>query len=358
MQVKAKIHVLSLDDKQAWRDFYQRIPMDRRDLYFTPEYFDLSIINANAMKQNVECVVVECDDRVALYPYIKQEIPRDYAPDGGPYYDIEGAFGYGGIITSDYSQDFRQEFYYLFDNYCRKSGIIAEFSVNHPLINNQEFSRDHRQIEMDRWVVVTDSCDKGVSPAIEYRKDIRANIRKAINSGVVIVESNNESDYICFAREYQYYMQSKGTKSKYHFTDNYFLAIKDMIPSKIYYARFENKIIGAILVIYSDKYASIHLSWRDPKYKKLGANHLIRHEVITGFSSTQSCQAILHGGGMTSSDEDLLYKFKKGFSQKTSRFCLIKHVHNQKIFDAVIKSYTEKNDTLNENYFLKYRSHD
>ena len=95
--------LLTLDNIEEWNLYFQRIPAEKRDIYFTPEYYSLY---QNYGDGEACCFVFEKDGDVVLYPFLRNAITHlGYSLDK-EYYDIQGAYGYNGIIASNHSSAF------------------------------------------------------------------------------------------------------------------------------------------------------------------------------------------------------------------------------------------------------------
>lgn len=119
-----KINILGISDKSRWNDYLKLIPSKAQDIYFTPEYYSLY---QNYGDGEARCFVYEKDSNIAMYPYLMNAIsPLGYALDK-EYYDIQGAYGYNGLIASTEDVGFITEFWSLFDAWCKEDDNVAEF---------------------------------------------------------------------------------------------------------------------------------------------------------------------------------------------------------------------------------------
>ena len=89
--------ILTGKDVQEWNGFLSQLPKERRDVYFTPEYYSLYEAYGDGEAQ---CFVFEKDGELALYPFLKNPITTLGYDLDKEYYDIQGAYGYNGVIAS------------------------------------------------------------------------------------------------------------------------------------------------------------------------------------------------------------------------------------------------------------------
>ena len=205
------IRIFGLGEKALWSDAFDRISSRRKDVYFTPEYYSLY---QNYGDGEAFCFDFEKDGNLALYPFLKNPItPLGYELDK-EYYDIQGAYGYNGIISSTENPEFIAAFWEAFDAYCQENAIIAEFTRFHSLLNNQRLASPQMKTLYSRHTV---SLDLSLTEDEIWKNQIssknRNMIRKAEKEGVTIVESD---DYDTFKRLYD------GTMTNLHAMDFFF----------------------------------------------------------------------------------------------------------------------------------------
>lgn len=324
--------VFSLKDFQNWDDAINRLSAASKDVYFTPEYYSLY---QNYGDGEANCFVFEKDGYIALYPFLLNPItPLGYKLDK-EYYDIQGAYGYNGIITSSNDKNFISSFWEAFDSYCSDHSIVAEFTRFHPLLNNQQLASPKMQIIFSRHTISLDLTlleDEIWKSQISSKN--RNMIRKAEKEGVVIVDSN---DYNSFKLLYDGTMIDLNAEDFYFFSqayyDEYQVSFKD--KSFLYLAIYADKPIAGSMFMFSNDYAHYHLSARDREYSRYAANNLIIWYAIRK-AKAHGCKWLHLGGGTTSDEGDSLLQFKKSFSKKESEFWIGKRIHNEDIYNEIV----------------------
>ena len=115
-----KYSILSLKDEIKWKAFLDKLPPDKRDVYFTPDYYSLY---QNYGDGKARCFVFEKDGEIALYPFLINPIsPLGYKLEK-EYNDIQGAYGYNGIISSTEETSFLAAFWDAFDAFARRTTL-------------------------------------------------------------------------------------------------------------------------------------------------------------------------------------------------------------------------------------------
>ena len=312
------------------------LPSQHSDVYFTPEY--------NSLYQNYGdgeacCFVFEKYGDFVMYPFLRNPItPLGYKLDK-EYFDIQGAYGYNGIIASNHDSKLINAFWESFDAWCQENDVVAEFSRFHPLLNNQVLASPKMKTLYSRHTVALDLTDGDIWMNQISSKN-RNMIRKAEKEGVTIVESD---DYETFRRLYNGTMINLHAESFYFFPQSYYDEFKQSFKdnSLLCFAILNGKIIAGSMFMYSDDYAHYHLSARDRDYSRYAANNLILWYGIQK-AKERGCKWIHFGGGTTGEDNDSLFKFKREFSKSLCEFWIGKRVHNQLIYNQIVEQWKTK----------------
>ena len=348
--------VFELNDSDGWNSFFSKLPIEQQDIYFTPEYYNLY---EDLGEGKAKCFVFEKDGEIALYPFLLNSVNELGYDLDKQYYDIQGAYGYNGVVSSSYSDDFISSFYSSFDDYVLKNNIIAEYTRFHPILHNEKFNIDINVIE-DRKTLFLD-ISKEYNDIWEncYSSVNRNMIRKAIKKNISLSISNEENDYLSFYEIYKSTMQNVGADEYYYFSENYFKNIKNLLGNniKLIIAEINGKLICAMLLIFDGKYAHYFLSGRLREYSNTGVNNLILDEAIK-IAKNEGCSCFHFGGGTTNSPNDPLLKFKSNFSKDKLTFYIGKKIHNNVVYNEITKQWAQCYPEMIEKYnnrLLKYR---
>lgn len=330
--------VLGLSEQQEWEKLFYSLPFRHSDVYYMPEYYSLY---QNYGDGKALCFVFEKDGELVLYPFLKNPItPLGYELDK-EFYDIQGAYGYNGIISSTDNPKFIAEFWKAFDAYCQENDIIAEFDRFHPLLNNQRLASHKMMTFYSRHTV---SLDLSLPEDEIWKNQIssknRNMIRKAEKEGVTIVESE---DYEAFKQLYDGTMANLHAEDFYFFPQTYYDQYKQTFKDKsmLCLAMYEGKQIAGSMFMFSEDYAHYHLSGRDREYSRYAANNLILWYAIRK-AKERGCKWFHFGGGTTGNEDDSLLKFKKDFSKTVTEFWIGKRVHNQAVYDEIVRQWQTK----------------
>ena len=342
-------HVIYFDGPNDINELFKRLPSYQRDIYYSAEY---NLIYQHNGDGRAVCFVYEDGDDLILYPFLLNPItPLGYELDK-EYYDIQGAYGYNGIVSSTDNPKLIAEFWESFDAFCQDNDIVAEFTRFHPLLNNQRLVSKQMQIFYSRHTV---SLDLSLSEDNIWKTQIssknRNMIRKAEKEGVTIVESD---DYDTFKRLYDGTMANLHAEDFYFFPQAYYDEYKKKFRDKsmLCLAMYEGKLIAGSMFMFSDDYAHYHLSGRDRQYSRYAANNLILWYAIRK-AKERGCKWFHFGGGTTGEEDDSLLKFKKEFSKTETEFWIGKRVHNQAVYDEIVRQWQTKYPEHYENNKVK-----
>ena len=325
--------LLTLENNKEWSDYLQRIPASQRDIYYAPEYYSLY---QNYGDGEACCFVFERDGDIIMYPFLRNPIRTlGYQLDKEDY-DIQGAYGYNGIISSNYDSDLISAFWESFDTWCRENNVVAEFSRFHPLLNNQKLASPKMKTFYSRHTVALDLTDDDIWMHQISSKN-RNMIRKAEKEGVTIVESD---DYETFRKLYNGTMSDLHAEDFYFFPPEYYNEYKKTFKNEslLCLAQYDGKVIAGSMFMFSENYAHYHLSARDREYSRYAANNLILWYGIQK-AKERGCKWLHFGGGTTGDDNDSLLKFKRDFSKTLGEFWIGKRVHNQEIYNSIIQQW-------------------
>ena len=348
--------LLSLSHKNEWNDFLKRLPIQQQDIYYTPEYYGVYEKYGDGTAQ---CFVFEHKGDIAIYPFLINSINQLGYDLKEEYYDIQGVYGYNGVVASTIEDGFRGLFYQVFRKFCLDNNIIAEFTRFNPLLKNYEFSTNYLIILKNRQTIYIKLDDSYDLIWKNYSSVNRNMIRKAIKNNVRVKVSNNKQDYLSFMKIYYDNMRRINADEYYFFNKEYFLNIKEHLEKnhKLIIAEYDNEIIGGMILLMSNKYAHYHLSAQTSIGRKLSANNLYLHKAIN-LAKEEHCDKMHFGGGATNDESDSLLKFKANFSKTRTTFYFGTMVHNKEVYDEIITQwelkFSEKREKF-DNIFLKYR---
>ena len=342
--------VIDTQKKGDWKELMERFPQCRRDIYFTPEYTELSRLNGDG---DIRCFCFEEGNHVGIYPFIINEI-KGYEF-GRSYFDIETPYGYGGPVLSSDDAAVAERFEESFLNFCAESSIVAEFIRFHPLIKNNGIFKNAINVQHNRFTVQL-PLDTDIQAIWnnEICSKNRNMIRKAQSAGIEVRPLGTDQ-FDIFVKIYLNTMKKLGAEDYYFFNEDYFNGLKSIISERgiILGAYLDGRVIACSAFFYYENYFHYHLSGSDEKYLKLAPNNLLLYKAIEA-GLEKGCTIFHFGGGRTEAPDDSLLKFKKSFSRHTGDFYTGKRILNKEIYSSLINEWERKNNEKAK-LFLQYK---
>lgn len=259
------------------------------------------------------------DDSGFIYAIIIQDIALDQKFQGvipkGIFYDAESPYGYGGPIfygdfevTEAITADFQSNLKKL----CREEGLITQFIRFYPLLFEKRSAIIADRMGTYKSTIYMDTSDKDRVTA-QLDSQYRRKIRKATEAGVKIVTDQGER-IDEFIRLYHATMEMHQADDFYFFPKEYYEYLirnfKDHLI--LFYAYLDDKVVGASLYLYDQKYMHFHLGGRDVHAPNVPFENLIMVEAAK-WANEHGMQKLHLGGGL--SEQDSLFGYKKKFNR-------------------------------------------
>ncbi len=349
-------NVLTLQDKELWSSYLQKLPESMQDVYYTPEYYELYEKNGDG---KAFCFVYEEKGNLALYPFLLNRI-NDLGYDlDGEYYDIQGAYGYNGVVYSSDNPEFIRNFYNEFNQFCAVNNIVAEFTRFNPLINNHLFSTGFLEINFNRKIVFVDLTKPYDEIKNNYSRKARRDIKKAEESGLSVMILENDPTYINeFISMYTETMNKVKAKKYLYFNHKYFVNLFSEL-SVTQFIVFKDKIpVASSLCLFGKDFFYGHLGCSKAEYWSLGPNSLI-YDAKIKYASKNNFKLYNLGGGRSTLEDDSLLRFKEKFSKTHRDFFIGKKIHNKNILDNIYSQWNKNHSDLIDTYknvLLRYRN--
>jgi len=306
------------------------------------------------------CFLFEMNDDIALYPFLMNSVNNFGYDLDDEYFDIQGAYGYNGVIASSYNILFREKFYASFRQYCFDQKAIAEFYRYNPINGNHLFSERFVELFKNRQTVAL-NLDQSYEDiwASQYSSKNRNMIRKG--SRTLTFEIRKGKEHIeCFQKMYEYTMKRIGADDYYYFKNGFFKDILATLNNKCFlFIAYDNNTqdaMGGLLLLINKNKAHYFLSARSELCNNNSVNNYLLDCAIK-FAQKNNCTVFHFGGGNTVDHSDPLLKFKKSFSRDIFDFFISKKIIFPDIYKTVCDIWEKRNPSKVQqfnNYLLKY----
>ena len=351
--------ILTLSQKNEWNKYLKKFPISQQDIYFTPEYYELY---ENKGDGEAQCFVFEKDGEISLYPFLKNSINKLGYDFDAEYYDIQGAYGYNGPISTTANRNFLDEFSLAFNDYCINENIIAEFIRFNPVLKNYVYANYITPLNVNDNVMIDLTLSEDDIWMKSFIKKRRGSIRVAIKNNITCkifhgYEMSGEHLDIFLNIYYSTLNRNVADKYYYYQKDFYKNLINRLANNSLFiFAYKDNKPISIELVLFSKYIAYALFGGTLLEYYYFNPNSFLRFELLK-YLKKLGISFYSMGGGNERGDK--LYKFKKSFARNCeSLFFIGKKIYNKKIYDKVCKEwkikYPEKAEKF-KNILLKYR---
>lgn len=318
-------------DGAAWDEELSALPPELRDVYFERAY-----VSMYAAEDCDACCYVYAEGASRFfYPFLVQRLPSR-----ADRVDLSTAYGYGGPLVVSDDAGFAARAHGALRQEAAERGVVAELIKFHPLLGN------HAALEgiLDRVVPVCPVVYADLTIDAQYRWEHvythanRKNINKARRAQATVDMEGGDAEWAAFRRLYAATMVNNAASDFYHFSDQYFQAIREQLSEhhRLVTVRVAGEIVAAMIVLLGARYAHCHLIGTDRAAVTLGVNNLLHHELIE-WAAGQGYERLLIGGGRGNTEDDSLLRFKRNFSDLTATFYV-----GENVLDA--SSYREARD--------------
>ncbi|MEK7376217.1 MAG: GNAT family N-acetyltransferase [Candidatus Margulisiibacteriota bacterium] len=349
--------VLDMENKGEWQRYLEKLPGELQEVYFMPGYYEIY------KKENVlpQCYIFTDGKDVLLYPYLKTELGGLNVKARG-YYDIEGAYGYNGFVSSTSDEGFLSGFSKEFTSYCEKNCIIAEFTRFNPVLKNHNIAKHLDIRKVNENVIVDLTLSEEAIWKDSYEHSTRKNVNKAKRSGLSVKSVNgSEIDQSLideFTSIYSLTMERNSASSEYLFGKEYFRSLVRSIPdnSMFFFTYCGDKAVSCELVLTGKTSAYSFLGGTSEDYFELRTNNILKHEAI-GALKKRGIMTFCLGGG--TSPDDGIFKYKRTFSKNGARdFYIGSRVYNYEIYNSLCSEWSGKypeKEAAYGRHLLKYK---
>ena len=263
--------------------------------------------------------------------------------------DITNPYGYSGSISNIKDRKILKKIFDYYKNYLDKNKILLELSMT--CKENSDFSLPFNyKKNYVKKVCFIDIKEKNNSILKSKNQNM---VRKALKNKLKIEISFDSKDLENFKKIYSSFLKRKKADKKYslkkNFSKNAIYLIKKKYLFFIKILNNENKVVSIGLFFIYNGHALYHFSASINNKNNNGAFELMIFQCFK-FCQLKKFKSIYLGGGLTSSSDDNLFRFKKKLSDKLENFYIIKKIYNKNLYNE-IKKQTKKN---NDKKFIFY----
>lgn len=351
--MNSRLTVLTLEQSDAWDEIV--MGFQNYDVYYFSGY-----VKAFQLHGDGNPLLFYFDD--GNIRGINVLMKRDIASDKrfqdkvrpGTLFDVATPYGYGGwLIEGDGDST---KLFDAYENWCRENHIISEFVRFHPVLENYYHSNLFYDIKPHgNTVIMQLSSRDEIWEHITSQN--RNKIRKARKNKVQIYHGNFPEIYGTFRKIYDATMDKDHADDYYYFKTDFYESIIRDLPhhSQIFYAKSEEKVIAAAIMLTANRKMNYHLSGSVREYQNLAPTNLLLYEAAMWGNANG--YETLHLGGGVGAQEDNLYQFKKSFQRGMDcRFYTGKKIFDDKRYDDLVQMREDFAFDKKSDFFPLYRA--
>lgn len=257
---------------------------------------------------------------------------------GSNFYDAQSTYGYGGPVIDTSNKEFIDQAWQIYQAFCQREKILVEFIRFHPILNNEKYY--HGEVFFNRNTVIVDLTADDLLSSYQVRS--RTAIRKAAKENVEISLVTHMEFPAVFKDIYYDSMRKLKASNFYFFNDNYIQGLSGWDSACLFVAKRDNEIISVAMFLLGTEVLEYHLSASTDEGRKLSAIQLLLHKAFL-MAKEKGCRYAHLGGGVTINEDDPLFFFKRGFSNKRVPYSIGKYIYDKDAYQQLKSSWEEKN---------------
>lgn len=335
------LDIIPLENNARWNEIIRS--MNDFDFYHLAEY--------HRMDNSGIPLLLHYSDEAADFalPFILRHI------DGTKYNDITSVYGYSGPLANTNRPDRKSlaEFHEDLRRFLDENSVVSVFSRLHPLFPVQEEILEGIGNTLDTGTTV--AIDLSL-PENEQRKQYARSLRTAVNrlkrKKLTVKKAETKTEIEDFADIYTETMKRVHASQIYFFDHAYFYRFLETLPSVLYVAYHEDKIIGGSLFTDCNGIIQLHLNATLNDYLYLSPLKYVWEQIrLYGVEQNRN---YMHLGGGFGGNRDTLFEFKARFSRLHFSFKTWRYVHNQEVYDRLVYD-KYRNNLPDSSFFPLYR---
>lgn len=354
--IEPTVEVLGTEHVERWTRVLDRLPEERRDVYFTPGYARLY----EGQDRRVRCIALVRGDETLLHIFLERRLERIGSRMlDQPVVTAEGVYGYGGPIASTEDPAFLATAHAAIEARQRDAGVVSEFVRFHPLLGTERLALPSWRPVLERLTVAI-PLDPGRSDGwrAQYSSIQRNRLRRAERAGVTVEPSGSPEDWSAFVELYLATMGRLGVPTFYHFPPAYFAGLRTGLNEhcRLFVARWQGRVVAAAVILAYGRLLHHHLSGSDREAQAVAPNNLL-FDTVARWGAERGYTRFHLGGGRTPAPDDALLRFKARFARPACPFFIGRGIYDDAAHHALRDAWMAAHPDrahLAERYFQVY----
>lgn len=254
--------------------------------------------------------------------------------DPAGWQDATSVYGYGGPIASHelIPEPVVRNFHASLGKELVDRRVVSVFSRLHPLIAQKGLLVGLGETRLFGQTVSVDLTLPLEDQWAGYSKKCRRIIEKAREAGVVCIRDPERSYRREWVEIYQETMRRVEAPSSYFYDEEYFELLADELGAvlQLFVAIVDGSVAAAGLYTSCDGIVQAHLGAMRREYMKISPTRLL--DDTARLWGHESGARVFHLGGGVGGQEDSLFRYKAGFSDRRHRFATWRWIVNAEIY--------------------------
>jgi hypothetical protein len=285
------------------------------------------------------------------------------------YYDISNPYGYGGpVFNCEDAESVKaliRDFETSLRDFFINERFASEFTSLHPLLQNHLLIRESEVVDIveQKNIVYIDLTLSEQEIWQGMNRGHKSSINKAKRNGVTVTKvDQNAENFAIFNELYYETMRRNQAADRWFFPEDYFANCSTCLGpdrTSMFFARIDGELAAAYFLMHDFSTVYYHFGASDSRFFDLRPSNLLMYE--TALWAKGKGYKIYHlGGGVSSSPDDNLYRFKAGFSSGSALLYTYSRVLHGPTYEELcklkIQHELQENGIENESeYFPLYR---
>ena len=276
--------------------------------------------------------------------------------------DATSVYGYGGPVASheNLPPAVVRGFQSALAEQLQRRRVVSVFSRLHPLIPQQEMIAGLGECPCNGETISIDLTRTDAEQRARYNKSCRTSLRKLREGGFVGLHDREKRYLPEFVEVYLETMRRAGAQSSYFFDEDYFnLLTRELSDvSHLFVALKGDEVAAATLCTICDGIVQDHLGGTRDAFLKFSPDRLVVDTERVW--AKQMGARVFHLGGGVGAQQDSVFRYKAGFSDRRHTFRTWRWIIAPDAYDELSQSAAACNAanglrTISEGYFPAYR---
>lgn len=318
--------LVTVKERDLWNQYVHACRM--YDFYHTWYYHSLEKSGEPVL------FVYQQQDSFIVFPLLRRNI------NGSGYTDFTSVYGYAGPISNldfdEIDQKTMEGFKKAFLEFLKEEKNVSVFCRLHPIINHDILVEKFGSLVNNGKTIAIDLTVSLEEQRSKYRRQFRSKIRQLRERGFYLKKASSREEVQAFVKIYNDNMSRVKAESYYFFDESYFFNMLNSadFESSVLLLYLGDEITSGAFVTFSNNIMQFHLAATNTKYLHDGPMKLLID--MTTIVGRENNMSYLHLGGGVGGNEDSLFEFKAGFSDKVLTFKTWRFISDQAVYDELV----------------------